>query len=192
MIGTLKAEQTDDDNKKEYCGTQFDFAEDQKKALERSIANGETSIANAEEGIAKLKEEISALEKGLKELEKTMMEAADLRKTESEEFTELMASDSAAKELLLFAQNRLNKFYNPKLYKPPAKVELTAAGRMEASFSGTEPPTEAPGGIAGTGITVLAVVSAHHAQRRKVAPPPPPETFGAYTKKSEENSGVTS
>merc|ERR1719181_1819098 len=34
-----------------------------------------------------------------------------------------MASDSAAKELLNFAKNRLNKFYNPKLYKaPPAAV----------------------------------------------------------------------
>merc|ERR1719157_284685 len=31
-----------------------------------------------------------------------------------------MASDSAAKELLDFAKNRLNKFYNPKLYKAPA------------------------------------------------------------------------
>jgi len=31
-----------------------------------------------------------------------------------------MAGNSAAKELIGFAKNRLNKFYNPKLYKPPA------------------------------------------------------------------------
>jgi len=43
-------------------------------------------------------------------------------------------------------------------------------------------PTAAPGGIAGTGITVLA--------QSQVAPPPPPETFGAYSKKSGENAGV--
>ena len=30
-----------------------------------------------------------------------------------------MAADAAAKELIEFAKNRLNKFYNPKLYKPP-------------------------------------------------------------------------
>merc|ERR1719190_321197 len=48
-------------------------------------------------------------------------------------------------------------------------------------------PTEAPGGIAGTGVTVLAQVSAH--VQSKVAPPPPPETFGAYSKK-EESGGV--
>merc|ERR1712194_677472 len=41
------------------------------------------------------------------------------------------------------------------------------------------------GGIAGTGVTVLADVSAH-----KVAPPPPPETAAAFSKKSEESNGV--
>merc|ERR1719262_1334913 len=32
--------------------------------------------------------------------------------------------DTSAKELLLFAKNRLNKFYNPKLYKAPPKRVL--------------------------------------------------------------------
>merc|ERR1719262_2097913 len=51
--------------------------------------------------------------------------------------------------------------------------------------------TMPPGGIAGTGVTVLAQVSAHahREESQKVAPPPPPETFGAYTK-SEESGGV--
>ena len=29
-------------------------------------------------------------------------------------------SNTAAVDILMFAQNRLNKFYNPKLHKPPA------------------------------------------------------------------------
>ena len=46
---------------------------------------------------------------------------------------------------------------------------------------------EAPaGGIAGTGVTVLADVSAHNS----VAPPPPPATVEAFSKKSEESNGV--
>merc|ERR1740127_299028 len=49
--------------------------------------------------------------------------------------------------------------------------------------------TMPPGGISGTGVTVLAQVSAHVQHKDKVAPPPPPETFGAYTK-SSESSGV--
>merc|ERR1712129_637168 len=52
------------------------------------------------------------------------------------------------------------------------------------NMSGTAAPTAAPGGIAGTGITVFAQ-TAH-----REAPPPPPETFGAYTKKSEDSMGV--
>merc|ERR1719487_2233796 len=48
------------------------------------------------------------------------------------------------------AKNRLNKFYNPKLYKAPSPA-----------FAQSD-----------------------------VAPPPPPETFGAYSKKGEESTGV--
>merc|ERR1719217_88981 len=99
-----------------------------------------------------------------------------------------MASDSAAKELLKFAMNRLNKFYNPKLYKPPPKRVLSEEDQITVSMGGTLAPTAAPGGIAGTGIAVLADVSAHNAA--KVAPPPPPETAAAYSKKSEESNGV--
>merc|ERR1719213_971041 len=56
-------------------------------------------------------------------------------------------------------------------------------------MGGTLAPTAPPGGIAGTGIA-LVQVSAHNHGR--AAPPPPPETFGAYSKKSEEGTGVIS
>merc|ERR1711939_731975 len=39
MVATLGAEQQDDDDKKEYCETQFDLADDKRKSLERSISN---------------------------------------------------------------------------------------------------------------------------------------------------------
>merc|ERR1719392_343524 len=165
MMSTLKEEQLEDDHKKEYCASQFDLAEDKKKGLERAVSDAENGIASAEEGIAKLKEEIAALEKGIKELDKATAEATEMRKTETEEFNELMASDSAAKELLLFAQNRLNKFYNPKLYKPPPKRVLSAEDTIVTSFGGTLAPTAPPGGIAGTGIALLAQVSAHSHRR---------------------------
>merc|ERR1719453_2608441 len=98
-----------------------------------------------------------------------------------------MASDSAAKELLNFAKNRLNKFYNPALYKAPPKRELTDEDRATLAAGGTLAPTEGPsGGIAGTGITVLADVSQHGVAK----PPPPPEAPGAYKKKSGESNGV--
>jgi len=189
MIATLKIEQADDDAKKEYCVKELDVADDKKKGLERAFSDLEMAIENAKEDIAKLAEEIDVLKAAIKELDKNVLEATEQRKEENEDFKELMASDTAAKELMKFAKNRLNKFYNPKLYKPPAKTELSKEDRIVENMSGTAAPTDAPGGIAGTGIAVFAQVSQHN---RKEAPPPPPETFGAYSKKSEDSMGVMS
>merc|ERR1719217_1089640 len=165
MVATLKQEQLDDDNKQEYCKTQLDAADDKKKGLEHAIADLEAAIAADEESLATLTAEIAALEDGIKALDKAVVEATEQRKAEHEDFTEVMAQDTAAKEIILFAKNRLNKFYNPKLYKPPAKAESAEEGG--AAF---------------------AQVFVH--QQKKDAPPPPPETFDAYSKKTEESTGV--
>merc|ERR1719223_930167 len=187
MMTTLKIEQADDDAKKEYCAKELDAADDKKKGLERSVSDLETSIENAKEDIAKLGEEIDVLKAAIKELDKNVLEATEQRKEENEDFKELMASDTAAKELMKFAKNRLNKFYNPKMYKAPPKTELSREDRIVENMSGKAAPTEAPGGIAGTGIEVFVQVSQHS---HREAPPPPPETFGAYSKKSEDSMGV--
>merc|ERR1719161_2770857 len=79
----------------------------------------------------------------------------------------------------------MNKFYNPKLYKPPPKRELTEEERITLNMGGTLAPTNPPGGIAGTGVGLEQVGTA-------AAPPPPPETFGEYKKKGEESNGVIS
>jgi len=187
MVATLKKEQLDDDHKKEYCAAQFDMADDKKKGLERKISDLETAIVDAKDGIASSKSDIEALGKGIKALDKSVAEATEQRKEENEEYTELMASDSAAKELLGFAKNRLNKFYNPKLYKAPPTRQLTDEDRATLAAGGTLAPVEAPsGGIANTGITVLAAVSEHGVAK----PAPPPEAPGAYKKKSGESGGV--
>jgi len=159
MVANLKKEQIDDENKKEYCEKQFDISEDKKKELELSVSDSETAIEEMEGSIEKLTEELKALKKGIKALDKSVSEATEQRKEENAEYKGLKQSDTAAKEILLFAKNRLNKFYNPKLYKPPAD---------EAAM--------------------FVQVAAH---RSDEAPPPPPESFGAYTKKSEDNAGVT-
>jgi len=98
------------------------------------------------------------LKAGIGELGKMVLEATQQRKDENKDFKDKMASDTAAKELLNFAKNRLNQFYNPKAV---AKSSTSA---------------------------LFLQVSAHtHSME---APPPPPETFGAYSKKSEDNMGV--
>merc|ERR1719291_19342 len=187
MVAELKKEQQDDADKKEYCSVQFDTTDDKKKSLERAVSELEKDIAKAKELIATLTDEIAALTAGIIALDKSVAEATENRKEENEDFKALMAADTAAKELLAFAKNRLNKFYNPKLYVAPPKRELSAGDRIYENMGG-ELTTAAPGGIANTGIAVLAEVANH--DQGAVAPPPPPATWGAYSKKSEESNGV--
>merc|ERR1719198_406822 len=163
MTSLLKEEQSDDDSKKQYCEVQFDQTEDKKKALDRQLSDEQAAIASAEESIATLTDEIKALEAGIAALDKSVAEATEQRQQENVEFKALISSDTAAKEIMKFAKNRLNKFYNPKLYKPPPKKELAADDRI----------------IENMGASFVQVSSYTSTE---TAPPPPPETFGAYKK----------
>jgi hypothetical protein len=191
MTARLKVEQTDDDNKKEYCAIQLDAMEDKSKSLDQTVSDADKAIADATDAIATLTSEIKALNAGIKALDKSVVEATEQRQKENEEFAELMASNTAAIDLIGVAKNRLNKFYNPDLYAPPAKRELSAEDRIAVNMGGTAPPTPAPGGIAGTGITAFVDVAAHNADASDddKKPAPPPEA-PSYEKKGEESTGV--
>jgi chromosome segregation ATPase len=166
MLANLKQEQQDDDEKKEYCDTEIDKEEDHKKVLENSIEVSETNIEELKGAIATWTQEIAELKAGIRALDRSVAEATKLRQEENADYKELMQNDKAAKEILLWAKNRLNKFYNPKLYKPEM-----ALGQ---NFLQGAPQ----------------LVQIHAVSDGEAAPPPPPETFGAYTKKHEENNGV--
>merc|ERR1719195_2362912 len=115
------------------------LAEDKIKGLQVSIADTETAVAEAKESRAKLIEEIAALKVGIVALDKALGEATDLRKTEEADYKDLVKSDSAAKELILFAKNRMNKFYNPKLYKAPPKRQLSEGDQIFVNQGGDIP-----------------------------------------------------
>jgi septal ring factor EnvC (AmiA/AmiB activator) len=181
----LGNEQTSDDEKREYCEKSIDKTEDDLKELELTVSDLGKEIADLEETIATLASEIGALENGIKSLDRQVAEATEERKQEHAENVETLANDNAAKELIGVATNRMNKFYNPKLYVAPPKRDLTEEERITVNMGGTLAPTAAPGGIAGTGIEAMFAQSS-----ARVAPPPPPETFGAYSKKGEESTGV--
>merc|ERR1719510_2095981 len=140
MVANLKKEQIDDDNKKEYCDKQFDISDDKKKELEMSVSDSETAIEEMEGDIEKLTEEIAALTKGIKKLDKSVAEATEQRKEENTEYKELKQSDTAAKEILLFAKNRLNKFYAPKLYKPELLQETAFYAKVSLHEEVRSPP----------------------------------------------------
>mmetsp|Transcript_27888 Transcript_27888/g.48537 ORF Transcript_27888/g.48537 Transcript_27888/m.48537 type:complete len:710 (+) Transcript_27888:42-2171(+) len=174
MVVLLGKEQTDDDSKKETCELTFDKLEDKIKELGAGVSSLEVSIAQEEDLVATLTAEISALEKSIAALDASVAEATAQRKEENTAFKELMASDQAAKELLAWATNRLNKFYKPELYKAPPKVVLSGEDKLYSTFGGE----------------VFVQIHAHQSKSLSdVAPPPPPATAAAY-KKSADSMGV--
>jgi len=183
MVVNLQKEQADDEAKKGYCAKEFDSSEDKKKLEERTIKDLETTMDDTKESISQVKDEMKALEEAIKETDKEVAEATEQRKEEHAEYTEVMAGDRAAKEVLGFAKNRLNKFYNPSLYVPPPKVELSAEDQIVAGMGGEVSTTAAPAGIAGTGVGVFLQV-------HRDSPPPPPATIAAYKKSSNSSTGV--
>jgi hypothetical protein len=181
MAANLKDDQKADDDKKAYCAAEFDSADDQKKALERKVSDAETAIADAKETVASLVDEIAALKAGIKDLDLDVAAATAQRQNENAIFKQTLAENSAAKELIGMAKNRLNKFYNPTLYKAPPKRELSEEDRIAVNMGGTAPPTPAPGGIAGTGISASFVQVAMHTQSADAE---------AVQKKTQESGGV--
>jgi chromosome segregation ATPase len=115
MVTILKAEQKDDDEKKEYCNSEIDSTEDKIKEFELNIKDSTAAIADAKESVATLDKEMAELVVSLKELDASVSQATEQRQKENAGFKELRASNTAAKDLIEMAKNRLNKFYNPKL-----------------------------------------------------------------------------
>merc|ERR1719215_377933 len=116
-----------DSDKKSYCLDEMDKAEDKKKGLDLDVADLEKAIEDAKESIATFAAETAALEDGIKKLDSSVAEATATRKEEHDDFVETLAQNTAAKDVLAFAKNRLNKFYNPKMYVAPPKRELAMA-----------------------------------------------------------------
>merc|ERR1719160_872435 len=106
MVTLLGKEQTDDNDKKEYCDTLIDKTEDDLKSLELTVSDLGKAIADYKERIATLTEEIESLEDGIKKLDKQVADATEERKAEHDENVETLASDNAAKQLIGIAKNR--------------------------------------------------------------------------------------
>merc|ERR1719240_1484111 len=139
LVVELKAEQANDEDKKSYCEAEFDKAEDKKKGLDLDISDLDKAIEDGKESIAALTSEIAALTAGIKALDKDVAEATATRKEEHDDYVENLAANTAAKDILAFAKNRLNKFYNPKMYVAPPKREVALA----QSKAAPPPPPEA-------------------------------------------------
>merc|ERR1719515_481125 len=123
MVNVLVEEQATDDKKKAWCEAELAKAHDELKAVKADVNDLSVQIDEARDSIATVSPEIDELKAGLVDLDKEVAEATTQRKKEHEDFLSTVAGNQAAVELLGMAKNRLNKFYNPTLYKEPPKKE---------------------------------------------------------------------
>merc|ERR1719152_267426 len=121
MVGVLEGEQTKDDKTDVWCLAELDKAKDESKATEVDIEELASAVDEQRDSIATTASEIAELKAGLEALDKSVAEATELRKKEHEEYVDTAAANQAALELIGMAKNRMNKFYNPTLYKEPEK-----------------------------------------------------------------------
>merc|ERR1719247_3766348 len=164
MVTIEGQEQMSDDKKQPWCNGEFDKSDREEHAEKVEIGHLDAQIAEEADAIEALNAEITELKAEIMGLDKAVAEATEQRKEEHEDYAEEHQLASTAIELVGKAKNRLNKFYNPVLYKAaPVKKEMT----MEEK-----------------------IIDAGAFSQVDVAPPPPPETFGAYEKSSEKSTGV--
>merc|ERR1719389_1524333 len=166
MVTLLGKEQGEDEKQKGWCESEFEKSADEKAAATTKLTQIEAEIGELTDGITELSEAINTLTAEIGELDKSVADATENRKSDHAAYIESLQLNEVAVGLIGKAKNRMQKFYNPTLYKAPPVKEMTMEEKIIE---------------AGT----FAQVRLH------VAPPPPPETFGgAYEKKSEKSGGV--
>merc|ERR1719515_487442 len=156
MNEVLEGEQVADDKQDVWCLAELDKAKEEAKATEGDIGDLSAAIDSERDAIETTAAEIEDLKKGLEELDKSVAEATEQRKDEHAEYIDEAAANQAAVELLGMAKNRLNKFYNPTLYKAPEPVveeeeffaqRRAAPGPPPETFSGEYKKSESSAGI---------------------------------------------
>jgi len=154
MVVHLGQEQKDDDAQLKYCDKELNQAGDNKKTYERDLKDIQANIDELKETISEHEDTIKSVQARIKETEGSMKEATAMRKNENADYKVLMGQNAAAKQILELAKNKLNKVYNPAMYKPPPVRQLTEEERIAQSM-GEVLPTEAPKFIPGTNIPAL-------------------------------------
>merc|ERR1719515_121217 len=156
MNEVLEGEQVQDDKQDVWCLAELDKAKEEAKATEGDIGDLAAAIDSQRDAIETTAAEIADLKKGLEELDKDVAEATEQRKDEHAEYIDEAAANQAAVELLGMAKNRLNKFYNPTLYKEPEPAaeeeeffaqRRAAPGPPSETFSGEYKKSESSAGI---------------------------------------------
>merc|ERR1719271_1002993 len=166
MVVLLGKQQKEDEKQKAYCEDEFETAADEEAAAKTKLAQTDATLAELTDKIGTLMEEISGLQASIAALDKEVADATEQRKEEHASYVEQMQMNEAAMGLVEKAKNRMQKFYNPTLYKAPPKTEMSMEEKIMQAGS---------------------FIQLH---RSDVAPPPAPEMPSGPVQKSTKSAGV--
>merc|ERR1719327_2099825 len=166
MVVLLGKQQKEDEKQKAYCEDEFEKAGDEEAASKTKLAQTDATLAELTDKIGTLMEEISGLEASIAAFDKETADATEQRKEEHAAYVAQMQMNEAAMGLVEKAKNRMQKFYNPTLYKAPPKTENTMEEKIIE---------------AGTFVQL---------RRSDVAPPPAPEMPSGLLQKNAKSAGV--
>jgi hypothetical protein len=166
MVVLLGKQQKEDEKQKSYCEDEFEKSADEEAAAKTKLAQTDATLSELTDKIGTLMEEISGLGESIAALDKEVADATEQRKEEHATYVAQMQMNEAAMGLVDKAKNRMQKFYNPTLYKAPPKTEAT----MEEKII-----------TAGTFVQL---------RRSDVAPPPAPEMPSGPVQKNAKSAGV--
>merc|ERR1719214_28805 len=147
MVEVLEGEQVQDDKQDVWCLDELDKAAEEIKATEVDLEDVRAKIDEGRDALASMASDIEAIKAGLVELDKSVAEATEQRKNEHQEYIDSAAMNQATVELIGMAKNRMNKFYNPTLYKEPEKKdEDDFFAQVAVRRAAPGPPPEMPSG----------------------------------------------
>merc|ERR1719463_356636 len=125
MVVVLTKEGADDEKQKGWCEGEFEKSADEEAAAKTKLSQIEAEIGELTDGITELSEAINTLTAEIAELDKSVADATENRKAEPAAYVESLQLSEVAVGLIGKAKQRLQKFYNPTLYKAPPKTERT-------------------------------------------------------------------
>jgi len=178
MIAVLEDEGKSDEKHKEYCQVELHDTEEEQAKVQDAADTVASRISELKDAAQTLTDDVTMLEEEIKKLDASVALATISRKKEHSEYTQALTLNEAALQLIGKAKNRLQKFYNPALYKAPPKKELSMEDAIYTRSGGTL-EAAAP---------ALVQINAH--KKGKVAPPVAPETWGAYQSAGGKSGGV--
>merc|ERR1719389_1549612 len=135
MLAILSAENKDDLKQRDYCVDQLDSTEQEKANTQDKVDSIASAIEELTDSAAQTADELKSLQDAVATLDKDVAEATEQRKNEHTEYSETLKLGEIAVELISKVKNRLQKFYNPTLYKAPPKKEMSMEEKIIAAGS---------------------------------------------------------